>query len=588
LISLGQILKALLVSLVLAASAYAVSKLNLFGLESASDRLADNVYQRVTAADYGGDRKGQSAVRVIYLDETSVEAMKGYGWNRFPPTYAQQWSMLDDLMQVGGAPPSAMFVDFVYMGGGGPTDGFDVFVKGVAAATHADAWSNIPACTADPLIRIACIIQAGGTPIVFAKPSPANLDMFTDTQRAIDNVTALAPAIVGQQAYPTITHYGFDAAKAQRLGVHSFDISPAMALYTAYCLRRADGCGIKAFTALRQRAREALDSAPQAAPATPDPIDQSAEKSLGKVFDAPIDVVWGSRPDPAYLALTKAVSGRAATCRGTGTGWRERLGEQLAGLRGPGDGARQECPYTLSLGYDRMVAGTGLQQQDLTTLLAQKLVFVGGQFQASNDWVESPVQGQAPGVHYHAMALDNLIEDGEDYRRNSTDILDSDLLKALLIAALTFCGILVVMTRNSLLDHARHTRAEHKLRPHIYAPLYLGLFGSCILVVGLATWAGVTFLHRSPINWIGIGACTLGFIFYATRQSLPADISGSIEHIGVVRHVLRASRMCASAMKFEEDRLVKPKAQPSSAGSSPDASAPIVSASPPQDPPQET
>ena len=59
------LLKALLVSLLLAASAYGVSKLNLFGLENTSDRLADQVYQRITAADYGADRKGQSAVRVI-------------------------------------------------------------------------------------------------------------------------------------------------------------------------------------------------------------------------------------------------------------------------------------------------------------------------------------------------------------------------------------------------------------------------------------------------------------------------------------------------------------------------------------------
>ena len=86
----ARILKALLVSLLLAASAYAVAKLNLFGLELASDDLADGVYQRITAADYGADRKGQRLISVVYLDESSMEAMKGVGWNRFPPTYDQQ------------------------------------------------------------------------------------------------------------------------------------------------------------------------------------------------------------------------------------------------------------------------------------------------------------------------------------------------------------------------------------------------------------------------------------------------------------------------------------------------------------------
>ena len=61
-----QVLKALLVSLMLAASAYAIAKLNLFGLETSSDRVADGVYQRVTAADYGADRKGQNAISVVY------------------------------------------------------------------------------------------------------------------------------------------------------------------------------------------------------------------------------------------------------------------------------------------------------------------------------------------------------------------------------------------------------------------------------------------------------------------------------------------------------------------------------------------
>jgi len=139
LISVTGVLKALLVSAALALSAYAVAKINLFGLESASDRMADQVYQRITAADYGKDRRGQSAVRVVYLDETSIENMKGYGWTRFPPTYDQQWTMLDDLMTVGGAPPSAMYVDFVYMGQGGTADGFPTFLAGVAAATHASA-----------------------------------------------------------------------------------------------------------------------------------------------------------------------------------------------------------------------------------------------------------------------------------------------------------------------------------------------------------------------------------------------------------------------------------------------------------------
>ena len=282
------------------------------------------------------------------------------------------------------------------------------------------------------------------------------------------------------------------------------------------------------------------------------------------MFDAPLDVVWGSRPDPDYLAVTKAVTGAPAPCRGPASGWRARLVEQMAGLRAPGAGAQQECPYVYALGYDRLVLGQGLQSSDLANLLAGKMVLVGGHFRASNDWVESPVHGQVPGVHYHAMALDNLIEDGDDYRRNANAFLDSDLLKSVMIFALAFCGVLGVMARNSLLDRARVEGVEPRLRARVYGPLYLLLYSASIGVVLIATWLGVVYLHRSPINWIGLCGVAVGFLFYATRQTLPADIAGSIEKVRFARKIVRLRRRVISLLKFEEERLVGPRvARPS-------------------------
>jgi len=372
--------------------------------------------------------------------------------------------------------------------------------------------------------------------------------VFTDVQRQLDQVAVMAPALVNAWAYPMVTRYPFDAATARARGVHGFDVSPSLALYAAWCLRQPDSCRIADFAALKIRARAALAGKPLA------PID------VMRTFDAPLSVVWGSRPDPAYLTMTKNVTGQDAPCRKPGGGWVARLGEQMANLRGPGAGARQECPYALTLGYDRIVAGLGLQQSDLQRLLAGKLVLLGGQFRASNDWVESPVQGQAPGVHFHAMALDNLIEDGANYRRSSAQLLDSDLFKALLIAGLAFCGVMGVMARNSLLDHAIETRSEAKLRARVYAPLYCATFGVSVGVVLLATWLGVAYLHRAPINWIGISAVVLGFLFYATRETLPADVLGSIEHLRWVQRGMAALRLFRQHLKFEEDRLVTRRA----------------------------
>jgi hypothetical protein len=100
---------------------------------------------------------------------------------------------------------------------------------------------------------------------------------------------------------------------------------------------------------------------------------------------------------------------------------------------------------------------------------------------------------------------------------------------------------------------------EPRLRSAVYGPLYMLLFATSIGVVGLATWFGVVYAHRSPINWIGLSGVAIGFLFYATRQTLPADLSGSLEKVRIVRRFLAWRRLCASAMKFEEDRLLQPK-----------------------------
>jgi hypothetical protein len=552
-ISPSRIAKALLISFTLAATAYGMSKLNMFGLEGLSDRLADGVYQRITAADYGASRKGQQAVSVVYLDEPGVDNLKGFGWTRFPPTFEQQWTMLDDVLQAGGAPPAAVFVDFVYLGQGGPAEGFDTFRNGVAAATRADAWKDRPACVADPLMKIACIVAAGGTPIVFARPAASDLDLFTDLQKSLDQVSVLAPALVRAEAYPIISRYDdMPPAQAKALGVHQFDISPAAAMYVAFCLKH-DGCGVPVLQTLKAAGRQALAGKPARSP------------QVEKVFDFPLDVVWGSRPDPDYLRITKAVSGQPAACRGTSSGLLGRFWEQFQAARGPGSGHRQECPYTLSLGYDRMVAGVGLQTEDLQRLLAGKLVMVGGQFRASNDWVDSPVHGQAPGVHFHAMALDNLIEANADYRRNtdfSGTFFDSDLLKSTLIFGLAFLGIVGVMIRNSLHDRAVELNLPPRLRSRIYGPLYLSLFVACIGVIVMATVMGVQFGKRAPINWIGIGFVSLGFLCYAVRETLPADICGSLEEHPVARKLLRMLGQCNRYLKFEEERLLPPLSRP--------------------------
>lgn len=544
--------KAFLVGFILAGSAYFIAKLNLFGLESASDRVADGAFQRVTAGAYGREHgRGQKAISVVYLNEQSLETMKGFGWNRFPPSYDLQWMMFEDLLLVGGGPPKAIYADFVYLGrggvgmGGGDIEGFPAFRDGVAAATRASAWNRIPWCVADPIRKLACIVAAGGTPMIFGKPAPTDLQQFTEVQKALDAVSVLSPVMVRAGAYPVKVTYP-ELEDPAALGVHGFDIAPAVAMYAAWCLRTpgAHGCDPD-YAKLLAAAKAAV--AGRAAPAPPDVFTD---------FPAPLDVVWGNRPHARQSALTRATTGRDETCRGAREpGLVTRFFEQLAVVRGPGEGDLHECLYNLNIGYDRLVGGQGLEQSDLAYILKDRMLIVGGHFRASSDWVESPVHGQVPGVEYHAMALDNLIELGPRYRRNASAFVDSDLLKSLLIFALAVTGVLAVMWRNSLYD--RLPQGE-RLRFRFYAPLYLTLFAVSAGAVLLITWLGVAFSNASPINWIGLTTVVVGFLLFATHDAITDDIRGSLERFPIPRKIMKGLRAFFDFLKFEDTRLLKP------------------------------
>lgn len=552
--SYRAILKALLVSLFVSGLAYGVSKLNVFGIETASDRAADGAYQRVFAPSYGKDRRGQKLVSVVFLDDRGLDNLRGVGWNHFPPTMDQQWTMIDDVLQAASRPPAAIFVDFLYLGESGEPPGFPIFLAGLAKATHAERWKDRPACLRDPLIRLSCILAAGGTPVILAKPGAVDMGFQTETQARLDAVTLLAPALVNKTAYPLITRYPeLSATQKTALGVHDFDLSPSAAVYAAYKLSRAKADG-SPWAVLRRQGVEALAGRSQPLP------------DLSRDFGPPLDVVWGSRPDPDHVRITRQMTGQPPNCRGAhSTSVLARFVEQLAVLRGPAQDARQECPYTLSLGYDRLVSTEGLQQADIDRVLAGKLVLIGGQFRTSNDWVETPVQGQVPGVHLHAMALDNLIEFGRDYRRNvNFTLFDSDLLKTIMIFGLTFFGSLLLMYRNCLVD-ATASHEPPGLRFRHYGPCYAVLFLGSIGLVAMVTWMGVELQHGTPINWIGVGFVVIGFLISATFETLPSDVAGSLRRFHLTRRLAPVMEHAFNLFDLKEERLLNRLSTPNPA-----------------------
>ncbi|MBD8530354.1 MULTISPECIES: CHASE2 domain-containing protein [unclassified Massilia] len=150
----------------------------------------------------------------------------------------------------------------------------------------------------------------------------------------------------------------------------------------------------------------------------------------------------------AALALHEAASGRALAAvrhplaltwgsyqAGQGTGWRQDAGPNVAsycrpwsgfaellppGIRGLWyeDTDKPLCVYHETLHAGDLANTTTEGEAQLRRQIEGKLVLVGLGTTNSGDFVQSPLHGRIPGIYLHAMALDNLLVDGDDHARH--------------------------------------------------------------------------------------------------------------------------------------------------------------------------
>ncbi len=550
--SVSEIAKAAVISLVLTVSALVGAKLNLFGFEDATDAASDDVFQTIQAGSYGADHVGQNRIRVVSIDEPGIEALRQQGWQGWPPGLDSLGIMIEDMVYTAATPPRAIFADLVITGGSIATDddraAFESLHASIADVTRAEAWREVPVCSSNPLVRIACIVEAGGVPVILAKPGGREQLALTDAQRRLDSIAVLSPILVGARAYPLMETYDGDAID----GVRDFDLSPAAALYAAHCLhaelregqRRVCGAipGIPEAAAI---ARAALSRSGDAAS-----LDQAA---LQRAWGTPAAVLWGDRMAERQTEIAQAVSsGAVPTCRGR-MGVVERTARRMFSQL-PQDTA---CAYAFNIGYDRLVAGFGLDEADYDWILSDRLVLIGSHMRNS-DWAPTPVHGQLPGVHYHAMALDNLVEMGADYRRvDSSWFSVDDVFVTLLTFVLLLSVILAVMVRNSLLEDIRPEWKDR--RPLWVLALY---YAALVLLVGgltfLVALAGYQWWNRAVINWLGIAALAVGVLTMAGRITLITDVGGPLGWVdGLTRRLefqdRRLSRRTAPEPEPEPD-----------------------------------
>lgn len=76
---------------------------------------------------------------------------------------------------------------------------------------------------------------------------------------------------------------------------------------------------------------------------------------------------------------------------------------------------RERCPYTRTISVNHLLNSSG--DDDLVEALSGRTVLYGADFRMTGDRVPITLFEELPGVFVHAMAYDNLLTFGEDYKR---------------------------------------------------------------------------------------------------------------------------------------------------------------------------
>lgn len=135
--------------------------------------------------------------------------------------------------------------------------------------------------------------------------------------------------------------------------------------------------------------------------------------------DVPLSLIWATEAASTNVdtMVTRGDKGPLKPiCRGVWNWWEVIPGANWL-LTIADHPALPLCPYNQVIPV-RAFKGQGFSEKELHDALAGKIVLLGVDLKAVGDNAFSPVHGRLPGVHVHAMALDNLISFNGVYRED--------------------------------------------------------------------------------------------------------------------------------------------------------------------------
>ncbi len=156
-----------------------------------------------------------------------------------------------------------------------------------------------------------------------------------------------------------------------------------------------------------------------------DPLERSAALAMyctlepgrcPRAHEQPMALIWPARAASTNVqTMIRAVpsGGYEPTCRSRSELWEHIPFSRLVmdtwvDLDGAPLRKSPICPYHEVVPL-RAFNGIGFSAAELDQSIANRIVMIGADIVGANDRVNSPLNGALPGVHAHAMALDNLI-----------------------------------------------------------------------------------------------------------------------------------------------------------------------------------
>jgi hypothetical protein len=438
-----------------------VAVLNPFHIAEWSGERSNDLWQRIHADGYGQDTLrnsdalaarplGRDAITIVYFDD---ESLRTSGDVR-PLSASTLSTLVDDIIFAAGSgtPPTGIFVDMMLANAADVRDTqttlmasladgalakrceaaapsqapspFQCLLTYVARQTRYALWKDKAECQVSTLSKLNCIRAApGAIPLLFADPrnfdDDGRLAAGNSPSPALDALGAVAatvPVSVFRRAYPL----AIPALANQRTG-RRYRLYPASALYVLWC-----------------EANRAICRSGDGGQYSPVTADIAGRPNLSRDFDHSLSVIWGiGGPQPfdrdtertatpqywfARMMLAQRGGAQEDWCAPAQPAFASAVG-RLLGLATAGvhrDGL-PPCTYTEAVPYSLLQAS--VSATDMRRLFARRIVMIGGQFADSNDLIPAGPFGELPGVYYHAMALDNLIERGPGYSKNSTPIV---------------------------------------------------------------------------------------------------------------------------------------------------------------------